>query len=267
MTDWDLRVMAVDWSGNKNTADAKKHIWLAEAHDNQVCQLAPGKGREELIDHLIELGRNSPNIVVGLDFAFSAPKWFVTKHGVERGPDFWHVVADEGEGWLESCPWPFWGRRGTRRPQDVVLFRATEAEAARSTGVYPKSVFQIAGAGAVGTGSIRGMPYLLSLLQAGWHVWPFTKPGFPMAVEIYPRLLIGALIKKDPRALAEFLSARFPQLDESMRKLAVSDDSAFDAAVSALVMAKHRDELLALPAPDETDLLEGRIWSPSYLGY
>ena len=40
------------------------------------------------------------------------------------------------------------------------------------TSVRPKSTFQIGGAGAVGTGSLRGMPHLLTLREAGCAVWP-----------------------------------------------------------------------------------------------
>jgi hypothetical protein len=200
--------------------------------------------------------------VVGLDFAFSAPVWFVKERGAESGSAFWDVVAREGEGWLAACPWPFWGKSGTNRPNDAVLFRATEIEAAKVNRVNPKSVFQIAGEGAVGTASIRGMPYLLDLLEAGWHVWPFIHPGYPMAVEIYPRLFTSKVVKKDPLALAEFLISQFPRLNESMMEVAVSDVSAFDAAVSALIMDRHRDEFFTLPMPDETDFVEGRIWQP-----
>jgi hypothetical protein len=40
-------------------------------------------------------------------------------------------------------------------------------------------------------------------------------------------------------------------------------EGAFDAAVSALAMADHLHEILALePAVDLLDLLEGRIWEP-----
>ena len=203
-------------------------------------------------------------MIVGIDFAFGMPRWFVEKYGAESGPAFWQVVSNEGEGWLASCPCPFWGLPGKLKPSDTVLFRATETEAAKIKGVDPKSVFQISGPGSVGTGSIRGMPHLLRLLEAGWHIWPFTEPGLPMAVEIYPRLLIGAVNKNDRHARLEYLKARFPHLDEPRKEQAASDDRAFDAAVSALVMARFGSGFANLKQSADLQIrLEGEIWHPN----
>ena len=49
-----------------------------------------------------------------------------------------------------------------------------------------------------------------------------------------------------------------------MRERAAGSEDAFDAAVSALVMARHRDELSALPPvpPGSRLRLEGAIWTP-----
>jgi hypothetical protein len=46
-----------------------------------------------------------------------------------------------------------------------------------------------------------------------------------------------------------------------LRERAASSEDAFDAAVSALVMYKHRDDLIALPTvEDQQIVLEGMIW-------
>ena len=48
-------------------------------------------------------------------------------------------------------------------------------------------------------------------------------------------------------------------------RLAVGSADAFDAAVSALVMVEHRDDLANLPVECEPELrLEGRIWHPGW---
>jgi hypothetical protein len=48
-----------------------------------------------------------------------------------------------------------------------------------------------------------------------------------------------------------------------MRVRAASTEDAFDAAVSALRMWEHRDQLARLqPARDDTSRLEGAIWLP-----
>ena len=69
--------------------------------------------------------------------------------------------------------------------------------AAKMFGITPKSPFQIGGSGSVGTGSLRAMPFLLRLREAGFRVWPFedaaldAKRPQPLLVEMYTRLLTG----------------------------------------------------------------------------
>jgi len=82
-------------------------------------------------------------------------------------------------------------------------------------------------------------------------------------IEIYPRLMTGPVNKSDPGARATYLEAHYASLDPNMRRLAASAEDAFDAAVSALVMSAHADQLAALPpAADEQERIEGRIWAP-----
>jgi predicted nuclease with RNAse H fold len=139
-------------------------------------------------------------------------------------------------------------------------FRRTEL-ALRRRGLLPKSVFQIGGWGAVGTGSIRGMPLLLRLREAGAAIWPFDPPGWPLVLEIYPRLLTGPVVKSRPAARQAYVARWYPNLAE----WSIASEDAFDAAVSALVMARHADNLAALPSePDHELRLEGRIWYPDW---
>jgi hypothetical protein len=81
------------------------------------------------------------------------------------------------------------------------------------------------------------------------------EPRLPVAVEIFPRLLTGPVIKSRRVEREAYLRCRgWPG------QAAVSED-AFDAAVSALVMATHRTGLASLAT--ETDPVyrrEGRIW-------
>jgi hypothetical protein len=135
----------------------------------------------------------------------------------------------------------------------------------RQAGIAPKSVFQIGGAGAVGAGSIRGMPLLCQLHLAGAMVWPFTDRGHPRVVEIYPRLLTGPVRKSDPVARRALLKTRYPRLASEYVDLAAMSDDAFDAAVSALVMVEHVEDLASLPVEcDQKVRLEGRIWHPGW---
>ena len=185
----NLRTIAIDWSGAVERADRK--IWLAEAAEEQVVRLESGRGRAAIADFLIDEASRTPELVVGLDFAFSLPSWFLESRGLPDGPALWHLVASEGETWLAGCEPPFWGRPGRRRPDLLEDLRRTDRDAPAIGGIRPKSVFQIGGAGAVGTGSLRGMPVLERLRDAGFSVWPFDAPRWPCVIEIYPRLLTG----------------------------------------------------------------------------
>jgi hypothetical protein len=205
-------------------------------------------------------------LVVGFDFAFSFPAWFIEQLALTSAPDVWAHVATYGEQWLAQCEPPFWGRPGRRRPAQVQpALRRTDAAVPRTAGVAPKSIFQIGGAGAVGTGSLRGMPVLHQLHTAGARVWPFTESGTPLILEIYPRLLTGPVHKSNPVARAALLDQRYPQLSTEHRLLAVASDDAFDAAVSALEMRQHANDLVSLPHEIDPILrLEGRIWHPNW---
>ena len=129
-------------------------------------------------------------------------------------------------------------------------------------GITPKSVFQIGGAGAVGTGSIRGMPYLRNLRQAGFGIWPFDPPARLTVIEIYPRVLTGPVKKSDRTERERYLAGW--NIPEYLRRRTIDSEDAFDAAVSALVMSRHADDLVSLqPATDPDIRLEGSIWVPS----
>jgi len=257
-------VLAVDWSGAVH--GARRTIWLAETRSGALVRLERGRDRRELVGHLVELARWRPSLVIGLDFAFSFPAWFLRERGIARAEGAWSLAREQGESWLSACPEPFWGKKDRRRPAaDPArpLFRRTESERPPLRGIGPKSVFQIAGAGAVGTGSLRGMPFLAELRGAGFSIWPFDPPRPPLVVEIYPRWLTGRVRKTSPVARALHLASRFPSLDRSLADLAASTEDAFDAAVSALRMAEHAAAFARLPrARDAIEDLEGRIWSP-----
>ncbi len=76
----EIRVIAVDWSGRKQSA--RRRIWLAESACGDVRRLQDGRDREELAAHLVEEAEGDRHLVVGLDFAFSFPEWFYRHVGV-----------------------------------------------------------------------------------------------------------------------------------------------------------------------------------------
>ena len=254
-----MRIIAIDWSGAKHGAGKK--IWAAEFRDDKpVEELITGKNGEAIKQYLIGAAKDGETIV-GLDFAFSFPAWFVWEHA-PSARDLWSVVADRGETWLGECTEPFWGRRGIQcRVSPEKRNRWTEKNL-KIGNIQPKSVFQINGGGSVGTGSIRGMK-MLHELGSDFRIWPFDGANLPLIIEIWPRALTGEVKKCDEAERKKYLSQKYKWMPESWRAAAEKCEDAFDAVVSACVMQKHKAQILSLaPATDQTIKLEGQIWRP-----
>jgi hypothetical protein len=258
-----VSVVAVDWSGRRT--GVRRHLWTAEADDGVLVRLVAGRTRAAVIDELVARAAEQPGVVVGFDFSFSLPTWYLDACGYRQARDLWDAAARDGEQWLQECAPPFWGSPGRPRPDLPAHLRRTEAEVAAVGGIRPKSTFQIGGAGSVGTGSVRGFPALARLQDAGYAIWPFDTPASaPVAVEIWPRTFTGAVVKSNPAARAEHLDAHLPGLDRELRDQAVGSEDAFDAAVSAVVMSRHETALRALPERREPEYRrEGCVWAPA----
>jgi hypothetical protein len=256
-----MLVVAVDWSGDATAAGQRRRIWMGLARHGKLVALEDGRDRRQVVDFLIDLSRRHRDLVVGLDFAFSFPAWFLREHGLANVAALWDLVAEMGEQWLGACQPPFWGRPGMRRPVLPEHFRVTESTLPPVAGIAPKSVFQVGGAGAVGAGSLRGMPWLRRLQDAGFSIWPFDAARPSTVVEMYPRALTGAVVKSDAAIRKAYLDGS--TIPARLRRLAEQSEDAFDAAISALVMSRYSDALVRLQAaPDPITRLEGSIWSP-----
>jgi len=304
------RVVAVDWSGDKGPGQRKKiwaGVWRAAdsfSKDAKVT-LESGRTREELFAWLVEMARETPRMVVGIDCCFSFPAWFLAEHGCRAVFDFWRHVADgQGERWLaRECEEiardeRFWGKPH-KRPEQFCgeglhrSMRSTDMEnkitpkmlegdperAAKVKGITPKSPFQIGGSGSVGTGSLRAMPFLLRLREAGFRVWPFESASFsgkepkPLVVEMYTRLLTGAVKKSNPVARREYLLTKkkmdaayaglYSKLSRAEMAKAMGSEDAFDALVCCMEMVRWRGEFAGLKATrDDVLRLEGITWRP-----
>lgn len=295
------RVVAVDWSGDKGPGQRKK-IWagLWTAATERVT-LESGRTREELCAWLIALARETPRMVVSVDCCFSFPAWFLAEHGCGTVFEFWQRVAEgQGERWLAGeCEEVarderFWGKphkrpaqfcgeglRRSMRETDVENKIAPREEggdrerAAKMFGITPKSPFQIGGSGSVGTGSLRAMPFLLRLRKAGFRVWPFDSAELegdrpqPLLVEMYTRLLTGAVKKSNAVARREYLLAKkrvdaaYAGLGRGVVAKAMGSEDAFDALVSCVEMVRWRKEFRGLRATGDKVLrLEGITWRP-----
>ncbi|MGI4758769.1 MAG: hypothetical protein ACRYGF_18210 [Janthinobacterium lividum] len=281
-------VIGIDWSGRVDLPGQRRHIVAAVWQAGKV-RVESGRTRDEVTDWLIELAKKNPALVVGFDFCFSFPAWFLHEVGAESAPEFWHIVSERGERWLsrESEDRRFWGKPH-KRPAEFSgeqlhrMLRATdidckiiahipdEERALRVKGITPKSVFQIGGSGSVGTASLRGMRTLQRLHAAGFHVWPFDKPeaGKPIAVEMYSRLNTGPVHKSNPDARKVYLGRKcaedpaYAALGRTALAKARAGEDAFDALVSCMVMAEHREQFYNLPQPrDPKYRLEGWTWA------
>lgn len=254
-----MNAVAVDWSGAKNPAGK---IWLAEASEGSLTRLEPMRSRDEAIREVLGHLRSHRKAVAGLDFGFSLPAWFFRRNSLSSVFELWELAERDGERWLRQCSRPFWGRPGKTRPELEAHFRRTEEQCIRTRGIRPKSVFQIGGAGAVGTGSIRGMPFLSRIRREGFGVWPFDNCGLPLVVEIYPRVMTGAVVKSSGQSRAGYLATQWPDLPSKFASHAIHSEDAFDAAVSALIMDAYFPEFENLAPADDIARLEGEIWVP-----
>lgn len=257
-----MRYVAVDWSGARRP---RGKIWLAEVTAGLLRRLEPLDSRDQAAEYLEQYLQSETPTVVGLDFSFSLPCWFCRYLGVASAPDLWERVASDGEQWLSSCAWPFWGRPGIRRPRLPAHLRRTEMRVGEAQRIRPASTFQIGGAGAVGTGSVRGMPYLTRLRAAGWAVWPFDLPGRITIVEMYPRALTGSVVKGRRSARQAYIAASCWPWSDAHRRATTESEDAFDAAVSALVLAASEATPEPRPELDRVTRMEGEIWLPERL--
>ncbi len=299
--------MAVDWSGDKGPGQRKKiwaGVWTRSDRGRVaggIVTLESGRTREELTAWLLAMAAETPALVVSMDCCFSYPAWFLREHGCKTVFEFWrHVAAGHGERWLgTTCAEAerdlrFWGRPH-KRPEVFCgaghskMMRRTDMEnkveqaltggdperAAKMRGITPKSPFQIGGSGSVGTGSLRAMEWLLRLWEGGFRIWPFedASEGQPLLVEMYTRLLTGAVKKSNAEARKAYLAekkhmdaALYAGLHRGVVKKALGSEDGFDALVCCLEMVRWQEEFAELRMTEDADLLlEGITWRPGVM--
>lgn len=148
------RTIAVDWTGAKEPV---KNLWMAEACDGELTDVRAFETRNQLTEHLIETAQASADLVVGLDFAFSLPEWFLDGQRFDDHRQLWQHMSKDADRWLRPQS-PFWDKR---KPQiDGCELRKTEQDLASGAGRRPTSTFKLVGADQVGRGSLRGMEHL-----------------------------------------------------------------------------------------------------------
>ncbi len=177
------RIIAIDWSGAR--PEAVGAIALAEVVGGEVARLDASLDRDGSMRAVMSTPADG-STMVALDFAFSLPRWYLRERGLRRPTRLWQPLASDDDFGAESliarCEPPFWGRPGKPRPHSKLGFR-------RADRLHGAAGLPNQGAGSVGTGTLRGMPYLLDLRASGWSIWPFDPPSDRVVVEMYPARL------------------------------------------------------------------------------
>jgi hypothetical protein len=294
------KIIAIDWSGRVDIAGQRRHIVAAIITRDGVT-IESGRTREEWTTWLIAEAKKTPRLVVSLDCCFSYPAWFLAEQGCKTVFDFWkHVASGHGEKWLAQTSAPgtsgerdtrFWGKPH-KKPAEFCgigmprMMRLTDMEnkiagsisparAAKVRGIAPKSPFQIGGAGSTGTASLRAIPFLLQLREAGFRIWPYESAALdnkhprPLLIEMYARLLTGAVKKSSAGARRAYLRAKiredrfYATLKRGILAKAIASEDAFDALISAMEMARHAAEFAKLKKTSHAiRKLEGITWVP-----
>lgn len=277
----------VDWSAAATPKQGADSIW--------ICAYQPGSGQPgterppalsnlatrhqavlDLIDLLSDLTAQGLRVLAGFDFNFGFPQGFVQRLGLKDWSRVWRFIAsglqDQPDNANNRFAWageinqrfatPFWGcPAGRSLPGlsatvpplgDWPALRLTEQ---RAKGTRP--VWQLYGAGSVGSQTITGLPRLEQIRNAPGldvTVWPFQtglirledRPaGSVLLAEVWPSLLGDeAVLDQDPavkdarqvlrlaRSLARLdrdgrladLFAGDPSLDAPQRRLAEREE-------------------------------------------
>ncbi|MDZ4096013.1 MAG: gephyrin-like molybdotransferase Glp [Paracoccaceae bacterium] len=271
------RVAILDWSAAGVPKRGRDSIWLGLAAGGGVAveNLATRAEAEARLRGLVaQTLAAGERLLIGADFAFGYPSGFaraltgqpyalaVWDHLAREVTDspgnasnYRTVAARINAGF--SGDGPFWGngakaetpglpRLKPALPDGLAAHRATDL-AGRGGGGWPKPVWQLAGAGAVGAQVLTGLPALQRLRRdfAGKiAVWPFEEAAGAAVVlaEVYPSLLamdVRAHLATNPDMATDEAQVRL--LAEAYARLSASGDLAalFAPLAPAEVLAEE----------------------------
>lgn len=215
------RVIVVDWSGRAARSPARESkdaIWigLCEAElDEQRYFRSRSEAETFLSARLGDGGRQ----LVGFDFPMGYPTGLARRltgtdsaralHGwladrITDAPDNANNRFDVAEAINRQLggPGPFWGCPKARPRPDLSSLKTVDysalglAEKRRVEVENPpaKPVWQLLGAGSVGSQALLGIPVVHRLARTtGAAIWPFDPPGALTLAEVYPSLLSEAV--------------------------------------------------------------------------
>lgn len=211
------RVIVVDWSGRATPSPVRKSrdaIWIglcAAEEERQTYCRTRAEAADWLGARLAEGGRQ----LVGFDFPLGYPAGFARKlTGKDSARDLHRWLAgrivdapDNANNRFEVAAGinrqlagrgPFWGCPRARPRPHLPARKSVDhaglglAEQRRVERETPptKSVWQLLGAGSVGSQALLGIPVVDRLARSfGAAVWPFEPPRALTLAEVYPSLL------------------------------------------------------------------------------
>lgn len=215
------RVMVVDWSGRATRSprrESKDAIWIGLCESGSEIQVYVRSRTEAEAFVAARLGEGGRQLV-GFDFPMGYPSglaYRLTGKDSARALHGWLAerivdAPDNANNRFEVAEainrqlggsGPFWGcpkarPRGNLSPLKLVDYRALGLAEKRRVEVEnppAKSVWQLLGAGSVGSQALLGIPVVHRLaLASGASIWPFEPPGPLTLAEVYPSLLAGAV--------------------------------------------------------------------------
>ncbi|PUB15482.1 molybdopterin-binding protein [Yoonia sediminilitoris] len=298
-------VLMVDWSGgnDRGPTPKKDSIFAGVARNGIAQEPVYLRNRQVAEGWITEFLRTEQaagrKVLAGFDFAFGYPMGFGE---VLTGSDDPFAVWDWFEAKIEDSPksnnrfdvageinalfpgvGPFWGnalkrdvkrlpRKGSTREGHGLPEKRAAEEAAK--GAFP--VWQLSGAGAVGSQTIMGLPVLSRLRKTcGASVWPFEPLTADVAlVEVWPSLIgkVVAATQPDDRVrdahqvytLARAVSAMPPDELETLLDVPATPEGSIlglghekllmKAAVAPVQAPPLRNDCFALPP--------GVTWTP-----
>lgn len=257
----------VDWSAASSPKTGKDSIWIADldAETNRIRYTNPptrAEASQVLKRRLSALTEIGSKVLLGFDFSLgyplgtakalglNAPSWEATHSWLaEKIKDDDHnrnnrfEVASQINKALSETAFPFWGVTSTKHANRYLdatkpdfsknglpEYRLAEAFARGHNLGTPKSVWQLAYIGSVGSQSLMGIPYVEEIRRnfSTSKIWPF-ETGFQtltnqalretdiVIAEIYPSLLKVTPKTSEPldKAQVRTIARHYGELDKS----------------------------------------------------
>lgn len=244
------RVIVVDWSGKATRSprkDSKDAIWIGVADVEGDWQPKYCRTRAEAFEWVGERLSDGGRQLVGFDFPMGYPLGFARRltatddarrlHGwladqvvddPSNANNRFEVAAEVNR--LIGGTGVFWGCPKARpRPHlsshktpDYTAVGIAEKRRVERENPPAKPVWQLLGAGSVGSQALLGIPVVHRLAAAtGASVWPFELPRALTLAEVYPSLLARSVsLSGDPipdRAQVRLLSRALYRLARAER--------------------------------------------------